>query len=1131
MSPKKLLFYTNGLNPGSPEIGLVSLLGQLSPREYEVDLILFNNQRIPGVANLVEKIPDWVNVYDYVAEKSQGVLPQQALKGQPADAVAPIKPKNKTGKRAGKSMEAITAEDTVPMGINVEIGGTGAIAKNKARQPGQRGAAKTETAAAAEAIAAAKAIVAAKVMTAKAEPVKNTKAAKAVTATKVKAAQGTKTEKSDKAAKTAKTAKTVKTAKAAKTASPAKTAKADKTAGGAPKTFAGAPAVGASNTAGADTSPYPTSHISSPTSHLPPPNRLPRKRRSSAAANELVSQAPQPLPDLKTRLETQVKISLENLLKTALPARKSLEMGLPYSACDYARAIVANKVYDWAFSYGEWVSTSFVAQDVKADSKAIWVHGDEYSRGELANLLAYEGYYNKIVFVSPRASAKSVAYVPLLADKAAVVENFCDQEYVLQLAQEPVEDFCVDERPLIVTIANIRSEQNCWKLLDVARGLKEGNLSFHWVCINNFTDKTLYDRIRKRSAKLGLSGDISWIDGAVNPYKYLRQSHVLASLSDHESWCTAIPEAKILGVPVVATRTGDALRQITDSVDGVLTDFSADEICGALRNVLKDQDLQGRIRKNLKEREPGREALEQFSKLVRTSRTRQRKAKAGGSTGTAGVPMISTQASSQVLAQDEAGYGTPAQSRREAKTANKAGEASMINITSKETMRSSETTTKKPGKGGAVSATARATALLNPVAKEEMPVRASRILHTDNRTLIVLDNVNYRGGSHRSVRNLLRELGALDMSVFTAVMPTLATLKEWGHVKFVFPPDELWEAHLLPDLLSEEEPPMGLTDTLTKAVSQPQTLMGKARMLRVCWKRLTRRKQQQMWVEYELRRKFSQYDTVCVIGEDSAYREIVANCNCRTKIAWIYTDYAAWKQSSRAARTVSRRDAYIYARYNYIVFASAASREGFIRLYPQLATKTRVIGNAMPVEAIRAAAQKSRRKLKIVTVGMLDAPKGMERLLKVAARLIYQGYDFNWNIIGSGPMEAALRKKAKAMNIQGYINFLGEMANPYHILAQADLFALFSQYEGLPNTVYEALILGIPVIATRVGGISEQVVEGRNGWLVGNSEEEILRGLRHIFDNPEELDSLRRKMPLYHYDNTSVIEQVQDLFL
>ena len=81
--------------------------------------------------------------------------------------------------------------------------------------------------------------------------------------------------------------------------------------------------------------------------------------------------------------------------------------------------------------------------------------------------------------------------------------------------------------------------------------------------------------------------------------------------------------------------------------------------------------------------------------------------------------------------------------------------------------------------------------------------------------------------------------------------------------------------------------------------------------------------------------------------------------------------------------------------------------------------------------------------------------------------------------------------------------FLGTMVNAARYNAAADVFMLPSDYEGLPITIIEAMSMGRPVVASNVGGVSEIVRDGENGFTVENIPEEFAEKLRYILENPE----------------------------
>ena len=87
-----------------------------------------------------------------------------------------------------------------------------------------------------------------------------------------------------------------------------------------------------------------------------------------------------------------------------------------------------------------------------------------------------------------------------------------------------------------------------------------------------------------------------------------------------------------------------------------------------------------------------------------------------------------------------------------------------------------------------------------------------------------------------------------------------------------------------------------------------------------------------------------------------------------------------------------------------------------------------------------------------------------------------------------------------------------------------------SSYEGLPNTIYEAFVLGVPVLATAVGGIPEQISQGKNGWLAANTEKGIRDAIVHILENQNEIERFHENLQQYHYPNEMIEKELNELF-
>ena len=127
-----------------------------------------------------------------------------------------------------------------------------------------------------------------------------------------------------------------------------------------------------------------------------------------------------------------------------------------------------------------------------------------------------------------------------------------------------------------------------------------------------------------------------------------------------------------------------------------------------------------------------------------------------------------------------------------------------------------------------------------------------------------------------------------------------------------------------------------------------------------------------------------------------------------------------------------------------------------------------------------------------VFVGRLSPEKDVATLLKAVAIVVGRLPSFRLQLAGQGPCAAELAQLAGALGIGEHVRFVGEVADVPGLLRRASLFVLPSLTEGLPVAVLEAMACGLPVVATRVGGTPEAVVDGRSGLLVPPGDPEQL---------------------------------------
>jgi glycosyltransferase involved in cell wall biosynthesis len=120
----------------------------------------------------------------------------------------------------------------------------------------------------------------------------------------------------------------------------------------------------------------------------------------------------------------------------------------------------------------------------------------------------------------------------------------------------------------------------------------------------------------------------------------------------------------------------------------------------------------------------------------------------------------------------------------------------------------------------------------------------------------------------------------------------------------------------------------------------------------------------------------------------------------------------------------------------------------------------------------------------IVTVARLSPEKGVAELVRATALAVRKIPTLRVDIAGDGPCLIDLKRLTQELHVAENVRFLGQVNDIPSLLARASLFVLPSLSEGVSLTVLEAMARGLPVVATRVGGNVEVVVEGRTGLLI-----------------------------------------------
>ena len=153
-------------------------------------------------------------------------------------------------------------------------------------------------------------------------------------------------------------------------------------------------------------------------------------------------------------------------------------------------------------------------------------------------------------------------------------------------------------------------------------------------------------------------------------------------------------------------------------------------------------------------------------------------------------------------------------------------------------------------------------------------------------------------------------------------------------------------------------------------------------------------------------------------------------------------------------------------------------------------------------------AQKASENVKIISVGRLAQAKNFPLLIE-AMRLLFKRRNelqtkISFMIAGEGPLKEALQNQINSNYLTENITLLGNRSDIPELLNQSDLFVMSSDYEGLPIALLEAMMTGLPVVVTDVGGCRDVVEECNAGIVVSpGSAVSIAEAMERIIDNPK----------------------------
>lgn len=262
------------------------------------------------------------------------------------------------------------------------------------------------------------------------------------------------------------------------------------------------------------------------------------------------------------------------------------------------------KQYDIAVSYLSGESMYYVAEKVSADKKVCWIHTDLIASNACEEEYHYYfNFFDGIVTVSNECVNSICQLCSEVADKVQYLPNIVSGKLIRAKAETAMEDmYRIPEGAFSITsIGRLEHVKGFDMAIKAAAILKEKQVNFCWNIIGDGSER---ENLEKLIAEHGLEKHVILVGLRENPYPYVKNSDLVVQTSRFEGKSIVLDEAKILGVPILATNYATVKDQVSPS-EGWIVGMNPEEIADGIIHVISNPEEHQNVKTYLQEHEYG----------------------------------------------------------------------------------------------------------------------------------------------------------------------------------------------------------------------------------------------------------------------------------------------------------------------------------------------------------------------------------------------------------------------------------------------------------------------------------------------------------------------------------------------
>lgn len=252
--------------------------------------------------------------------------------------------------------------------------------------------------------------------------------------------------------------------------------------------------------------------------------------------------------------------------------------------------------------------------------------------------------------------------------------------------------------------------------------------------------------------------------------------------------------------------------------------------------------------------------------------------------------------------------------------------------------------------------------------------------------------------------------------------------------------------------------------------------------------------------------------------------------DAKIKMGWFHTDASIIDFNDKLERKM-------WKNINYAVNVSEDCKAEFDKKIPYMINKSLVVENILSKDFLFTQSSKfdvddemiNDGTMKILSIGRFSHPKNFESIPQICKKLVEDGHNVRWYIIGYGEGEAIIKNNIDKYEMNDRVVILGKKDNPYPYIKACDVYIQPSRYEGKCVAVREAQIFNKPVIITNYATAPAQLKDGYDGIIVPLDVENCAKEISNAIFDSKLMNAVSQNTKKNDYTNSSELNKIYEL--